>query len=553
MIPLPFLTNKAVAVFGLGKSGRATVAACLASGAEVHAWDDAEGARNTDNWQLTTGNAPLHLTPIDAMPWERIESLILSPGVPLHHPTPHPVVVLARAAGVEVICDIELLYRACPDARFIAITGTNGKSTTTNLIAHLLAVAEIPHAMGGNIGIPALSLESAVPSPASGGGLGGECSAGSAPPLLTSPRKRGEGITYILELSSYQSELLDRFRPNIAVWLNITPDHLSRHGGMEGYIAAKEKLFARQGADDTAILCEDDAPSREIAQRLRTRGDVKVRTVLSQQENPLPVGEGRVREADVSCPNGGVKEHSNADKDTLTLPSPTGRGFTPPGSLRAPAPPQGGGNPDALHVANGLLHDGTCTHDISGIPTLLGTHNAQNVGAAWAVGACLGIAPEVMLTAIRTYPGLPHRIEPVATLNSVRFVNDSKATNAEATTKALACFEDIFWIAGGQPKEDGLSAITPFLPRIRAAYLIGEAEEAFAQWLSGKVPVVRCGTLAHAVERAAQDAWKSGLPDAVVLLSPACASFDQWANFEARGEGFRQSVQALSIPSRETV
>ena len=342
------------------------------------------------------------------------------------------------------------------------ITGTNGKSTTTALIGHILAAAGIDVRVGGNLGPPVLAFEPADTK-----------------------------TTMVLEMSSYQLELTPSLVSNVAIMLNISPDHLSRHGGMDGYVAAKARVFAGARRGATAIVGVDDAYSRSLC------------TALAQA----------------------------SDRCLLVI---SGRR------------PVGGG----VYASEGLLWDAMEGHgkpmlDLSEARALPGEHNGQNAAAAYATACALGIDIETVARAILDFPGLAHRQEAIATLGGVTYVNDSKATNGEAVARALACYERVYWIAGGRPKEDGLSAVEPWLGRIRRAFLLGEAEETFARALEGKVAVSRCGTLdrAFAAARAAAEADRGQRP--VVLLSPACASFDQFPDFEARGEAFRALVKAI--------
>ena len=454
MILVPSLAKKQVAVFGLGKAGMAVVESLIASGAEVFAWDDHEASRDR------VAMLDVTLLPPERMPWKSLVLLVLSPGVPYTHPVPHTVVQLAHKAECPIICDVELLYRACPKATYVAITGTNGKSTTTALVGHIFKEAGVRVQVGGNIGTPAMALE----------------------PL-------GDDGVYVLEVSSYQLDLLHTFRAHIAVLLNITPDHLERHGGMDGYVAVKSKVFNRQIVSDTAILGVDDAPTREICEHLRAWHN-------GPQVVPVSV------------------EHSV---------------------------------PGGVYVLHGVLRSTICdgstpSFDINPIASLVGQHNWQNAAVAMAVALRFGIDWEVLCRAMETFAGLAHRMEQVAVVDGVRFVNDSKATNVEAAAKALACYSTIYWIAGGLAKQgDDLGQLLPLFQNVKAVYLIGEAEEVFAQALHGSLEVHRCGTLESAVEQAAGEAFAAG-DGGVVLLSPACASFDQWRNFEDRGDAFKAYV-----------
>jgi len=455
MVVVDAFAGRTVGVLGLARSGRAAAAALAAGGAEVLAWDDAEKVRDAVAGDIALA-AP------DRPEWRRIATLVLSPGIPHTFPKPHPLVARARADGTEIIGDLELLFRARHGARFIGITGTNGKSTTTALIGHVLREAGIAAETGGNLGMAALSLA----------------------PL-------GPGGVYVLETSSYQLELLNTLAFDIAVLLNITPDHLERHGGMDGYIAAKEHIFDRQGAAATAVIGIDDPLCAAMCARLAAAGRQRI----------VPI------------------------------------------SVRQPAP---GG----VYVEKGWLVDaldGTPNPvlDLASAKRLPGAHNWQNAIAAYAAARQIGISGEAAASAIISFPGLAHRQELVDTIDCVRYINDSKATNADASEKALLCYEAIYWIAGGLAKAGGIAPLAPYFGRLRHAFLIGNATEEFAATLDGKVPFSRCGDLASAVSAAAGLARAERVPDAVVLLSPACASFDQFTDFEARGDRFRDLVAAL--------
>jgi UDP-N-acetylmuramoylalanine--D-glutamate ligase len=418
------------AVLGLARSGMATVRALAAAGAYVVAWDSDPAARERAqaiDGVIVHDPAALDLT--------GAAGLVVSPGVPLNT---HPLVAQARAAGVPVIGDIELFAQAraeLPEHKVVGITGTNGKSTTTALVHHILKTAGVPTLMGGNIGLPILEQE---PLP--------------------------EGGVYVLELSSYQIDLTHTLDCDVAVLLNITPDHLDRYDGFEGYAASKARLFAMQSPGHLAVVGVDDAASRGIAEDLRARGDVV--------------------EVSAAAFNG----------------APSG-------------------------------------------PALHGPHNAQNVAAARIVAARLDVPAGALAGALESFTGLPHRMERVAERNGIAFVDDSKATNPESTAPALGAFERIHWIVGGKRKGDDLDACAPFLSHVVAAYTIGEAAELFAGLLTGKVPhVEQSGDLATAVVSAAAAAK----PGETVLLSPACASFDQFRDYEERGAAFRAAVEGLA-------
>lgn len=456
MIDLSFFADLPVAVLGLGRSGMAAARTLQASGADVWAWDDNEDRR------AEAREAGVPLVDLHTCNWQELTTLVLSPGIPHTHPEPHPVTVLAREHGCEIIGEVELLARAQRNASYVGITGTNGKSTSTALIGHILQLAGRPVAVGGNLGTPALDLE----------------------PLDT-------GGVYVLEMSSYQLELTVSITFDVAIMLNISPDHLDRHGGMDGYIRAKRLIFHRQTRPRTAVIGVDDAPSRQIHADLRAAGDQVI----------VPVsGAG-------ACEGG-------------------------------------------VYALDGILIDDTDGNAVpvfplAEAPALPGAHNGQNAAAAYAACKAIGVEPPVIAACLRSFPGLAHRQALVAVIDGIRYVNDSKATNAEAAARALACYETIYWIAGGRAKAGGIADLEAFYPHIVHAFLIGEAQDAFAETLSGHVPYSRCEDLATAVAKAHERARRDRRASAVVLLSPACASFDQFSDFEARGEAFRTAVQAL--------
>jgi UDP-N-acetylmuramoylalanine--D-glutamate ligase len=459
LIPITTFGGKKVALFGLGASGLASANALLAGGADVVGWDDNRDAvAKATSAGVPTGD----LRHID---WSRIAALLLAPGAPLTHPAPHWSVGLARAAAVEVIGDIELFCRerACqaPQAPFVAITGTNGKSTTTALVAHLLRSAGHETQVGGNIGTAILSLQ---------------------PPRI--------GRVHVIEVSSYQIDLAPTLDPSIGILLNISEDHLDRHGTIREYAAVKERLVAGVPADGTAIIGVDDNWCAAAADRMERAGKRVVRVSVRR---PLP--------------------------DGLYVEAQT--------IMRA-----------AGASARPIAHIGS-------IGSLRGIHNAQNAACAVAAALALSIQSDRIQQGLISFPGLAHRMEQVGRSGRVLFVNDSKATNADSAAQALACFSAIFWIVGGKPKTGGLEPLAGFFPRIRKAYLIGEAAAEFALQLDGRLSYVVAGTLDRAVELAARDAQACDLKEPVVLLSPACASFDQYRNFEVRGDRFRALVQAL--------
>jgi UDP-N-acetylmuramoylalanine--D-glutamate ligase len=460
MIPVTTFAGRTVAVFGLGKSGLAACRALVAGGAIVVAADDNAAGRDAG---AAAGFTVEDLTGVD---WRRFASLVLAPGVPLTHPVPHWTVAKAQAAGVEIIGDVELFCRerarSAPDAPFVAITGTNGKSTTTALVAHILHASGRDAQMGGNIGTAILELE---------------------PPSATR--------VHVAEMSSFQIELTPSLAPTVGILLNISPDHLDRHGTMERYAALKARLVANAGRP---ILGEDDDWCRDIAERLRLANRTWV--------------------------------------DLVSASARVSHGWYAKGTeLVARAPWTG---PLGAFA------------DLAGVGSLRGRHNIQNALAASAAALILGVSPQDLATALKTFPGLPHRLEEIGRVGRVLFINDSKATNADSAATALAAFEGgVYWILGGRPKQGGITSLVTYFPRVAKAYLIGEAAEEFAATLDRKVPLARCGTLDAAVAAAVRDAAGSGAAEPVVLLSPACASYDQYPNFEVRGDAFRELVSAL--------
>lgn len=467
MIPVRGFEGKTVAVFGLARTGLAAARALQAGGANLALWDDRPAAREA---AIAEGFALTDLTSAD---WWSFSALLLSPGVPLTHPAPHWTVERAKAAGVEVLGDIELFARAVNAApehkrpKVVAITGTNGKSTTTALIAHICSSAGRDTRIGGNIGYGVLGLDD-----------------------------MHGGAVYVLEISSYQLDLTSSLKPDVSILLNISPDHLDRHGGMEGYVAAKRRVLLNQGKGDTAVIGVDDPYGQRICTEV----------VAANRRTIVPISASKA----------------------------IGRG---------------------VYVLQGLLYDATGERaveiaDLLRAKSLPGRHNWQNAAAAYSAARGLGLTPEEAAEGLMTFPGLAHRMETVGQVGRVRFVNDSKATNADAARQAMSSYPKFYWIAGGQAKTGGIESLNDLFPRIEKAYLIGEASPAFAEVLNGAAPVAQCGDLERAVQQAYADAAASG-QDAVVLLSPACASFDQFADFEARGEAFRAAVLGLDAPLQQ--
>ncbi|WP_018234568.1 UDP-N-acetylmuramoyl-L-alanine--D-glutamate ligase [Ensifer sp. BR816] len=456
MIPVTTFRGRKVALFGLGGSGLATAEALVAGGAEVTAWDD-----NPES-VAKAGAAGIATADLRHVDWNGFAAFVLSPGVPLTHPKPHWTVDLAHQNGVDIIGDVELFVRErrahAPDCPFIAITGTNGKSTTTALIAHILKTSGRDTQLGGNIGTAVLTLD---------------------------PPKAGR--FYVVECSSYQIDLAPTLDPTAGILLNLTPDHLDRHGTMQHYADIKERLVAGSA---TAVVGVDDSFSSLIADRVERAGTRVVR--ISRRHVPA---DGIYAEG---------SSLMRAEGGTSSL-------FT----------------------------------DLSGIQTLRGGHNAQNAAAAVATCLAVGVSEDEIVNGLKSFPGLKHRMQPVAKRDDIVFVNDSKATNADAAAPALSSYERIYWIAGGLPKEGGITSLSPFFPKIVKAYLIGEAAPAFAVTLGEGVPYEISGTLEKAVAHAAADAARDRQGPAAVMLSPACASFDQYKNFEVRGDAFVGHVAAL--------
>ena len=455
MIDLLAFAGLPVAVMGLGKSGVASARALAAGGAEVWAWDDSEERRSEAK------AARIPLVDLYKQDLAGARTIVWSPGIPHRLPKPHPVAERARAAGLEIVCDVELLFRSERASSYVGITGTNGKSTTTALVGHILALAGRKVAAGGNLGTPALALE----------------------PL-------GKEGVYVLEMSSYQLELTPSLAFDVGVLTNISPDHLERHGGFAGYVEAKKRIFQHQGAHSTAVVGVDDAPSRAICDELAAKGEQKV----------VPIS------AETSLARG-------------------------------------------VYVEGGRLVDasegrGSEIAELAAIPSLPGRHNWQNAAAAYAAARAIGVPRERIADSLASFPGLAHRQELVAIIDGIRFVNDSKATNADAAAKALVCYDRIYWLAGGRAKEGGIEPLAPYFGRVAHAYLIGEAADAFARTLQGKVPYTLSRTLDAALAAASLDARAGGI-GAVVLLSPACASWDQFSSFEERGESFKALVAKL--------
>ncbi|MGQ0559427.1 MAG: UDP-N-acetylmuramoyl-L-alanine--D-glutamate ligase [Sphingosinicella sp.] len=451
MITSPAFSGRRYFVLGLARSGLASIRSLMASGAEVVAWDKSEDAR-------ARAAEIAYLADPTEIDLGGFAGIVVSPGVPLNR---HPITDKARSAGVPVFGDVELFAEArasLPPHQVVGVTGTNGKSTTTALIHHIAETAGRPAAMAGNIGYPILE-QTPLEANDAGGGI------------------------YVLELSSFQLDLTCSLDCDVAVLLNITPDHLDRYKGFPAYFASKLRLIEMQGAHHVAVITDGEGVAHYFDEVLRfqDRTMVRARTLAPQDEGvSIFAGEARI--------------------------------------------------------------DGTPIARQDDWPALQGPHNAQNAAAAIAAARSLGIDETAIVEGLRSFAGLPHRMERVAEREGVLFVNDSKATNPESTAPALAAFPIVHWILGGLPKTEDLGPCVKHLDHVRAAYTIGEAGPMFARLLEGRVPVRQCELLVEAVRSASLAA----APGEVVLLSPACASFDQFRDYEARGEAFRAAVEALA-------
>jgi UDP-N-acetylmuramoylalanine--D-glutamate ligase len=448
-------------VVGLGKSGLSTLAALKNAGAHVFAWDD----KNLPKKELTKMDIPW-ISPKKA-PWDNLKALVLSPGIPHLLPTPNPAAVLAQKHGVPIICDVDLFFQGYQGRSFIGVTGSNGKSTTTSLTAHLLKATGIKCAAGGNLGVPAFEMPDVGPQGA-----------------------------YVVELSSFQLERIFTPALDIAIFLNISPNHLDRHGDMPHYQQAKLHIFDLLKPHGKKIIGVDD---------------------------PLMEAIYRSLEGPYTIPVSGVRQLNKG-----------------------------------VYVDRGWLvdHLGTLPKDVlnlSLLSSLKGSHNHQNIAASYAAARILGnITPEAFVEALQTFKGLPHRQEWVGAKNNIVFINDSKATTLEAATKSLGAFSDVYWIVGGEPKEGSveLDPIRPFFSHIERVYSIGKSAAAYHALLKDSLPTEKMDTLPKAVKKALEDAEASG-KKATILLAPACASYDQYAHFEERGDHFRTLVQKLIKPRKK--
>ena len=444
MIQSKKFKSKKYAVVGLGRSGLTTLKCLEKSGAKTYAWDD-------------SGDGSTHpLTSMNDIPWSQLEALILSPGIPLSHPKPHPTVLKAKEHNVPIFGDIDLLMQAQPKATYIGITGTNGKSTASSLIHHILRHAGFKTEIGGNIGIPCLALNSL----------------------------EKEGI-YILELSSYQLDLLHEKCLDFSILLNITPDHIDRHGSLENYCLSKKRIFDQQREGGTKIITGSDKYSQEIAKS-------SPGAINTPHHKKLSVRNGKIFASD--------KEICNFSRNF----------------------------------------------------SLQGEHNEQNVMAAVCIAAHFQIDNCTLEEALLSFSSLPHRQEKVGEYKHIDFVNDSKATNADATAGALNRFKNIFWIVGGRAKDGGIHALATYFKNINHAFLIGESTPQFKDDLQGKIPFTESFDLENAVSQAFKNALTSKEP-VTILLSPSCSSFDQFKNFEVRGEAFRKTVLTIIKRQEEIV
>jgi len=457
-------------ILGLGRTGISTARFLASQNIPFYVWDDNPQKRiHAESQKLPLKN------PLDSdFLWEKITGIILSPGIPHQHPVPHPILQAAKRwendqeQSPEIISDLELYIRMYPTHRYIAVTGTNGKSTTTALLGHLLTYAQIPAAKGANFGIPVFDL----------------------------PDLGKEGI-YVFEVSSYQLETTPSLSPLVSILLNITADHLERHGGWEGYKAAKERVFASQSkVSPIAVIGIDTEATEEIFQKLKKQNHSKIIAVSMREQG----GDIFKKEESLWIKEGERKRF---------------------------------------------------IFDLKELLTLKGVHNAQNVAVAIAALKSLGVHEKTIIEGLKTFPGLVHRQEVVRKFSGITFINDSKATNVDATEKALEVYDTIYWILGGQAKGDDLLDLKKYFPKIRRAFLIGEAQDAFAKKLEGYVEFEKCTTLEVATRKAFQEAEKDLKENSVefphVLLSPACASWDQYKSFEERGEKFKEYVQKLDV------
>lgn len=470
MIKAATFKDQDVAVFGLGRTGLTAAKSLAAGGARVHAWDDREAAREAASAEGVT------LTDLTTADWSDFTALVLSPGVPHHLPKPHWSAQRAKDSGTPIICDIEIFAREiaarAKDNRpkIIAITGTNGKSTTTTLIGHVLSSCDRAVQIGGNIGRGVLDLD-----------------------------RMHAGMVYVLELSSYQLERAPSLHADVAVFLNLSPDHLDRHGDMAGYEAAKKNIFNNQTKTDTAVIGVDNPAGKRLCSAMKAKNG----------RNVVPISGRKSLAHGASVIKG------------------------------------------KLYCSVGSKVEEVC--DLTRAPNLEGTHNWQNAAAAYAAVQAVGVPPAKIGPALLSFPGLAHRMETVGMVGPVRYVNDSKATNADAARQAIGAYKNIYWIAGGVSKEGGIEGLQDLFSHITRAYLIGQASAEFSKTLkTHKVSCKISDYLEAAILCATKDALASKGDAPIILLSPACASFDQFKDFEARGDVFRdKSGEIIALFQRE--
>lgn len=459
------LLNKTVAILGLGKTGMAVARELKLRGVHVIAWDDKEVLRKEAEG--------LHVTIKDLrnVDFSDVELLVISPGIPHTYPEPHPVAKLAKESGVKIVSDVELFVSTYKKAKYIGITGTNGKSTTTALVYHILKENGIPCAIGGNFGIPVFDL-----------------------PILDN-----NGY-YVFEMSSYQIELSPSIDFDVAVLLNITPDHLSRHNGMEGYVNVKKSIFNRKSKKNCInVVAVDDTYTKKIFNELQKTQDTSLNIPVSYSKK---IENGYF----VSSQGMLIDNTKNAKSEIF---------------------------------------------DLSSLDNLCGKHNWQNISAAFAVAKSVGLSNTKIINAIKTFKTLEHRIEYVGTFAGIKFIDDSKATNAESVKYAIDSMNDIYWIIGGRQKEGGISLLEPQLSNgnIKRTFVIGECEKDFYNLTKKYMPSYRCHKLEKAVYKAfklaLKDLKKGKVKNPVILLSPATASFDQYKSFEERGDHFKSLFREI--------
>lgn len=453
--------EQTVFILGLGKSGRSAAQNLYKRGAHVLAWDDQEEARRLAQ------NQGIPLANLRTLDWKEVDQFIVSPGIPHHYPAPHPLIIEAQRIGLSPVNDLEILYRSQPHARYIGVTGTNGKSTTTSLVAHSLKKSGARVEVGGNLGTPALDL-----APLSRDG------------------------TYVLEVSSYQLETAPTLHFDVSILLNITPDHLERHGGIEGYIQAKKLIFKNAKDQDTLVISIDDAPCLKIYEDLKTTGKMHL----------IPISVDQMLS-------------------------------------------------DGISVLKGILYEKERPIlDLQHFEHLKGKHNWQNIAAAYGALRTIGLESDEIIPGLLSFPGLAHRQQVVARHKNVLFINDSKATNAEAVEKVFDSYEgsSLYWLVGGRPKEGGITRLRPYFSKLKHAFVFGEAAPLFSSTLEGCVEFTHCQSLDEAVEKASSLAFRHQEPEAVVLLAPACASFDQFKDFEERGNVFCKAVHSVIEDRGET-